>query len=120
MRKATLTPEEQLATAEQVAEGIKSGGRLVISINSTSKSNMSYKYAIRLVYAKDGQIQDRWLNYWFASCYGESLTDYDELRGNGVGTDRYFQASYEVGTLLKKFGLIEDVYDATRNYIRAN
>lgn len=117
MSKATLTEQEKADIAQRVAKGLGAGGKLVVAIHRTSQSNLSYSYSIRLVYPTDQGLSDLWLNHWFAAEYGESLTKRDWLKGQGVGTDRYFLAAYELGGLLVKRGLIEDRYQPTRQVL---
>ena len=111
--KADLTPELQKKYAEEVAQKIADGGKLLISITHTSKSNMSYRYKVDLAYNANGKTEIEHLTYWLAACWKESIYAgaFNELKGNGVGTDRYFLAAYEIGLTLKEFGLIEDPYE---------
>lgn len=112
--KAELTPELNKSTAELVAKKLKDGGKLLISITHTSKTNLSYRYKVSLAYQGfDKKIQIDSLNYWLASCWNETLFSgaFDELKGSGVGTDRYFLAAYNIGQTLKEFGLIDDPYE---------
>jgi hypothetical protein len=110
--KADLTPELQKKYAEEVAQKIADGGKLLISITHTSKSNMSYRYKVDLAFNKDGKTEIEHLSYWLAACWKETIYAgaFNELKGNGLGTDRYFLAAYELGLTLKAFGLIEDPY----------
>lgn len=117
MSKATLTEQEKATIAERVAKGLGAGGKLVVAIHSRSESNLSYAYSIRLVYPSDQGLDDLWLNYWFAAEYGRSLTKQDWVKGNGIGTDRYWLAGYELGGLLVKRGLIEDQYQPARQVL---
>jgi hypothetical protein len=111
--KADLTPELQKKYAEEVAQKIADGGKLLISITHTSKSNMSYRYKVDLAFSKDGKTEIEHLSYWLAACWKETIYAgaFNELKGNGLGTDRYFLAAYELGLTLKAFGLIEDPYE---------
>jgi hypothetical protein len=112
--KAELTPELNKRTGELVASKLKKGGKLLISITHVSQSGMSYRYKVSLAYQGfDGKLQIDSLNYWLASCWNEKLHRgfFDELKGNGLGTDRYFLAAYNIGLTLKEFGLIDDPYE---------
>ena len=111
--KADLTPELKQKYAEEVAQKIADGGKLLISITHTSQSNMSYRYKVDLAFNKDGKTEIEHLSYWLAACWNESLHSgfFNELKGSGVGTDRYFLAAYNIGLTLKKYGLIDDPYE---------
>jgi hypothetical protein len=111
--KADLTPELQKKYAEEVAQKIADGGKLLISITHTSKSNMSYRYKVDLAFNKDGKTEIEHLSYWLAACWKETIYagSFNELKGNGLGTDRYFLAAYNIGLTLKEFGLIVDPYE---------
>lgn len=111
--KADLTPELQKKYAEEVAQKIADGGKLLIGITHTSKSNMSYRYKVDLAYNANGTTQIEHLTYWLAACWKETIYAgaFNELKGNGLGTDRYFLAAYNIGLTLKEFGLIEDPYE---------
>ena len=111
--KADLTPELQKKYAEEVAQKIADGGKLLISITHTSKSNMSYRYKVDLAFNKDGKTEIEHLTYWLAACWNEKLHRgfFDELKGSELGTNRYFLAAYNIGLTLKEFGLIDDPYE---------
>lgn len=111
--KADLTPELQKKYAEEVAQKIADGGKLLISITHTSKSNMSYRYKVDLAYNANGKTEIEHLTYWLAACWKESIYagSFNELKGNGLGTNRYFLAAYNIGLTLKEFGLIDDPYE---------
>jgi hypothetical protein len=111
--KADLTPELQEQYAQSVAQKLEDGGKLLISITHTSASNMSYRYKVDLAYNANGKTEIEHLTYWLAACWKESIYAgaFNELKGNGVGTDRYFLAAYNIGLTLKEFGLIDDPYE---------
>ena len=103
-----------------VYQDLQNGGKLLIQVTHTSQTNMSYRYSVRLAYKREnGEIDFSNLAYWIAAVSGESVVQKfygDELRGQGVGTDRYFLASLEVAHILKNLGFISDVYEiAIRN-----
>jgi hypothetical protein len=110
--KADLTPELRKQYAEEVAQKIADGGKLLISITHTSASNMSYRYKVDLAFNKDGKTEIEHLSYWLAACWKETIYAgaFNELKGSGIGTDRYFLAAYNLGLTLKNYGLIEDPY----------
>lgn len=121
-----MTTYKVKETAEYVAEqwklvhhAIKNGGKLLIQVTHTSASNMSYRYSVRLAFKdKKGEIYFKNLAYLIGATTGESIVHKpygDELRGQGVGTDRFFLASYDIGRMMKAQGLIDDPYEiATR------
>ena len=111
--KADLTPELKEQYAREVAKKIADGGKLLISITHTSKSNMSYRYKVDLTFNANGKTEIEHLSYWLAACWKETLHQgaFNELKGNGLGTDRYFLAAYNIGLTLKEYGLIEDPYE---------
>ena len=111
--KAELAPELKQKYAEEVAQKIAEGGKLLISITHTSQSNLSYRYKVSIAFNKNGKTEIESLNYWLAACWNERLHSgaFDELKGSGIGTDRYFLAAYNIGLTLKEFGLIADPYE---------
>lgn len=97
---------------------VNGNGKLLIQITHTSASNMSYRYKVTLahygttVWASNDAIQLENLTYLLASAWKENYYSgaFNELKGNGVGTDRYFLAAYNIGLTLKKYGYITDAY----------
>lgn len=116
--KPKLDNAEKRKRAEKVAAALKNGGKLLIQITHVSDSNMSYRYKVNLAEWDGKEIQLTNLTYWLGAEYNESVVHKwagDELKGRGLGTDRYFQAAYDLGHVLKLYGLVNDVYDvATR------
>jgi hypothetical protein len=118
--KAKETAEYVSTEWRQVHEALKAGGKLLIQVTHTSKSNLSYRYSVRLAYTDtQGEIYFKNLAYLIGATTGESIVSRyygDELRRRGVGTDRFFLCAYEIGLLMKQQGLIDDPYlIATRN-----
>jgi hypothetical protein len=116
--KPQLDDLEKLDRAEKVAAALKNGGKLLIQITHVSKSNMSYRYNVKLAEWTGNEVQITSLNPWIAAEWNEKLTLSNgayELKGNGIGTNRYFLAAYEIGLTLKARGLVDDPYEiATR------
>ncbi len=116
--KPKLDDQEKLDRAVKVAAALKNGGKLLIQITHTSPSNMSYRYKVNLAEWDGKEIQTTNLTYWLAAEWNERAVQAwagDELKGNGIGTDRYFLAAYEIGLTLKARGVISDPYEiATR------
>ena len=111
--KASLSPELKEKYAYALAQKLEDGGKLLISITHCSKSNMSYRYKVSVAYSANGQTKIEDLNYWLAACWGETLYQgaFNELKGHGLGIDRYFWAAYNIGLTLKEYDLIEDPYE---------
>lgn len=107
-RKPQLTAEEKAYFAEDVARAMDDNGLLLVSVISTSSSNLSYSYRVRLVAPWNGRLRPSSLNYWIASELGESLNKADNLKGNGCGFDRGFDAVYTIGSILQRHGLTEN------------
>jgi hypothetical protein len=116
--KPKLTELEKLKYAEKVAAAVKNGGKLIIQITHTSKTNMSYRYKVNLFEFDGLEIRLTNLAYWLGAEWDQKVVaayQGDELKGNGIGTDRYFLAAYEIGLTLKARGVISDPYEiATR------
>jgi hypothetical protein len=111
--KPQLDDLQKLAYAQDVAQALKNGGKLLIQITHTSSSNLSYRYKINLAAWNGKEIELTNLTYWLGAEWRQRVVQQwagDELKGSGIGTDRYFQAAYDLGHVLKKYGLIDDVY----------
>ena len=104
-RKATLTAEEKLAFAARVKAALDTGATLWVSVPTTSRSNLSYSLRLRLIGGSTNA--DMWLNYWFAAEDGASLNAADDVRQQGLGTDRAFQAACDIAYFLRRHGLAE-------------
>lgn len=95
MRTTKKDKEWQTETAEYYAQCLDKGGTLLISITHTSQSNLSYRYKVWLMYVGENPnsgtpwLYDLNATYWLADVRGENLTDRDELKGSGVGFNRY-------------------------------
>ena len=108
------SPEWVAERAAGYLEKIRNGGRLLVSITHTSASNMSYRYSVRLAYWDGEAVQVENLAYWLGCLWNERVVEAwsgMELRANGLGTDRYFLAAYDIGQSLKSLGLISDPYE---------
>jgi hypothetical protein len=113
----------KLGAWKQIHERLTNGGKLLIQVTHTSASNISYRYSVRLAYKNEaGEIEFQNLAYWIGAVTGQSVVSKfygDELRGNGVGTDRFFLASLEVAHILKNYEFITDVYEiANRRFYK--
>ena len=109
-----MTAAEMKEEAEFIANSLKDGGKLLVSIAHVSPSNMSYRYKVVLAYVDDinpGELMFNTLSYWMAAeLKSKVVAEYagDTLKGNGVGFDRYHDAAYTVGRLLERHGLITE------------
>lgn len=126
--KPKMTQAEIGLELQKLKERLIDGnGKLFIQITHTSQSNMAYRYKVNLVYYGTNwngnfEVQTENLSFLLAATWGESMYQgmFNELKGHGIGTDRYFLAAYNIGLTLKQFGLIEDAYqvaDRGRKYI---
>jgi hypothetical protein len=69
-----------------------SGGLFVFTIKSTSASNMSFSYDLRLYFVnKAGQVDDYFVNWSYAQMLGMKLNKRGEVKGSGCGIDRAFE-----------------------------
>lgn len=112
--KPKESPEWVKDKAADYLEKIRNGGKLLISITHTSASNMSYRYSVRLAYWDGESAQVENLAYWLGCLWDEKVIDGWpdlQLRGRGVGTDRYFLAAYDIGQSLKSLGLLSDPHE---------
>lgn len=120
-------PEKDIEIMKLADKLVKGNGKLLIQITHTSQSNMAYRYKVSLAtYGKDWQgndeIQIENISYQLAAIWGETLYQgmFNELKGSGVGTDRYFLAAYNIGLTLQSYGYIDNPYviaDRGRKYI---
>lgn len=121
--KAKLDQETKLRNAENTKEKLDNGGRLLISITHTSRSNLSYRFKVWLAYSDEyGQTQTRNLGYWLASITKQTLTDRDELKAGGLGFDRYLDVALGLGHIFESYGLTkpEDRYGYGIRYTPIN
>lgn len=112
--KPQLSESEKLERAEKVAAALKNGGKLLIQITHVSASNMSYRYKVNLAEWNGQELDITNLTYWLAAEWNERAVSAwagDELKGNGIGTNRYFLAAYNLALTLKARGLIADPYE---------
>lgn len=116
--KATISNDSAIYWGEIYKKALDNGGRLLVSITHTSRSNLSYRYKVKLAWwdGENQQIQFYNLGYWIASQTGASLTEQNELKGNGLGFCRYFEAARDVAYALKKLGLADDRYEYKIKY----
>jgi hypothetical protein len=71
---------------------VEKGGLFVFTIKSTSASNMSFSYDLRLYFVnKAGQVDDYFVNWSYAQMLGMKLNKRGEVKGSGCGIDRAFE-----------------------------
>jgi Tfp pilus assembly PilM family ATPase len=92
-----------LETLERVAEQAERGGYLVITIKSTSKSNMSFKFDVRQYYTYEGQVISDYLNWTYAQLMGMKQNQHGEVKGSGIGIDRAFEVANNLQWLIEKY-----------------
>ena len=97
---------------------VQGNGKLLIQITHTSSSNMSNRYKVSLAhYGKDWAgndvIQVENLTYLLAAVWKENFHTgaFNELKGHGIGTDRYFLAAYNIGLTLQTYGYVSSPYE---------
>jgi hypothetical protein len=88
----------------RVAENAENGGYLVITIKSTSKSNMSFKFDVRQYYTPTGsqEIQSNYLNWTYAQLMDMRQNERGEVKGGGIGIDRAFEVANNLEYLIKR------------------
>ena len=104
MRIVKSTPEERERIARRLGELLENGALLIPVITKTSSQTFGYRYKVSLAYnGEDGRGVDvMYLNYWLASELKQNLTDDDELKGNGIGFDRFHDVAYTIAEILRK------------------
>lgn len=104
--KATLSTDSKLFHAEVLKRKLDNGGRLLIAITHTSRSNLSYRFKVWVAWEEEGRVQTDNLGYWLASLTGQTLTNNHELKAGGLGFDRYLDVCLAIGHIFETFGLV--------------
>jgi hypothetical protein len=92
-----------LETLKRTADKIEQdGGFLVITIKSTSKSNLSFKFDVRLYYNSGGQVDSDYLNWTYAQLMEMRQNERGEVKGGGIGIDRAFEVANHLEWLIEK------------------
>jgi hypothetical protein len=100
-RKENL--ETALQALDRTADKIEQdGGFLVITIKSTSKSNMSFKFDVRLYYNSGGQVVSDYLNWTYAQLMDKRQDEQGNVKGGGIGIDRAFEVANNLEWLIGK------------------
>jgi len=101
--------ESQLWKTEialEVANKLKSGGKLLTKITHVNRNSGAWRYEVSLAYAGPNGVELMALTYWLAACTGDSLHN-GELRNGEVGTERNFLVAWNVWRVLASFGFVE-------------
>jgi len=108
MSKTATQKREDLTVAlqalDRTADKIEqNGGFLVITIKSTSKSNLSFKFDVRQYYQQTGsnRIVSDYLNWTYAQLMGLRRNDHGEVKGSGLGIDRAFEVANNLEGLIE-------------------
>lgn len=106
--KVTMSEDSKLFHAKKLKEKLDNGGRLLISITHTSRSNLSYRFKVYVAWINQlGEVQTDNLGYWLATITGQTLTDKHDLKAGGLGFDRYLDVALGIGHIFESFGLAE-------------
>lgn len=120
MVQVTYNTEATEADKVEAAEMIfntyhNNGGMLEVIIHKVSRSNMTWRYDVRLWYVnKAGQADKLHLNYSLSLLGFGKLNKDGYLTGNGVGIERSFQVAYQLGHALSNFGFSDPNLEANR------
>jgi hypothetical protein len=106
MTTATQKRNDYLQAVDQlahIAENAENGGLVVITIKSTSKSNLSFKFDVRQYYQQTGsnRIVSDYLNWTYAQLMGLRRNDHGEVKGSGLGIDRAFEVANNLEGLIE-------------------
>lgn len=100
-RKENL--ETALQALDRTADKIEQdGGFLVITIKSTSKSNLSFKFDVRLYYNSGGLVVSDYLNWTYAQLMDKRQDEQGNIKGGGIGIDRAFEVANNLEWLIEK------------------
>jgi hypothetical protein len=92
-----------LQTLDRTADKIEqNGGFLVITIKSTSKSNLSFKFDVRLYYSVFDKVESDYLNWTYAQLMDLRQNEQGEIKGSGIGIDRAFEVANNLEWLIQK------------------
>lgn len=93
-------------TMNDAYELLSKGGVLVITIKSTSKSNLSFKFDVRLYWTDDKlKVQSYYLNWAYAQVMGMKQNEKGEVKGSGIGIDRAFEVANNFEHIFKTLDL---------------
>lgn len=99
--------EEELNELKSYAAKIKDkadkGGKFEVIIHKQSKSNLTWRYSVRLWYSDESGKTEHWhLNWFLSQMSNQKLTKEGYLTGYGIGTERGFEVIYNLGLTLAK------------------
>lgn len=91
-------------TLAHIAENAENGALLVITIKSTSKSNLSFKFDVRQYYNPTGgdKVQSIYLNWAYAQLMDLRQNERGEVKGSGIGIDRAFEVANNLEWLIER------------------
>ena len=103
--KPVLTQEQKRELANTIGNYLaRNGGRLLVAITGTSKTNMTYRLKVKLAYNGENGVNVMNVTYWLASELEKNMTDNDEIRFNGLGYDRVHDVAYTIAEILRGYG----------------
>jgi hypothetical protein len=107
---------EKLEAAKLIFETYhQKGGSLEVIIHRTSKSNLTWRYSVRLWYVNNsGLVDNLYLNYSLSLLGFGNLNKDGYLTGGGVGIERSFQIAYNLGATLAALGFSDPNLEANR------
>lgn len=93
------------------------GGKFEVIIHKTSKTNMTWRYSVRLWYVSPSlELVEFWhLNYAISKLTGQKLTKDGYLTGRGIGIERSFEVVYNLGLTLAEYGYVDPQNKALPN-----
>ena len=107
--KARLDKAHKESFAEIFATQLENGGNILVNITHTSRSNLTYRYKVAIAYQREGKTEVNWCTYFMSSVLGKSVTENGEIRGNGLGFDRAYEAATDLVFCLKELGIDTDI-----------
>lgn len=102
--KPKLSHEELKEYAERYLEVLNAGGKILVTITYTSKSNLSYRYTVDIWGQVNGETVRIPASWFLGAFYKETLRAEfrDELRGNGCGFSRTLHAASNLCWAIKQ------------------
>jgi hypothetical protein len=93
-----------LDTLAHIADNAENGGLVVITIKSTSKSNLSFKFDVRQYYnpTASEKIESLYLNWTYAQLMDMRQNERGEVKGSGIGIDRAFEVANNLEWLIER------------------
>lgn len=116
LTKQEAREAERLEAAKRIFETYhQKGGTLEVIIHRRSKSNLTWRYSVRLWYVNSsGLVDNLYLNYSLSLLGFGNLNKDGYLTGNGVGIERSFSIAYNLGATLALMGYSDPNLEANR------